>query len=186
MTPTPSTTPARPHDPWAIRPFAAAQDAADLRRLDTSIETDRAYAIQRRPDGVLLVEATLPGAIAKRFDIDLAAVPVQHGWVALRAGQVQGFVGVSVEAWNSRLAIWHFYVARAHRGLGAGRLLMTQALAWGRERGARSAWIETSNLNVPGIRAYAALGFEVCGFDTSIYRHTAARAEFALFMSRDA
>ncbi|MGC8488463.1 MAG: hypothetical protein ACP5QO_09645 [Clostridia bacterium] len=46
-------------------------------------------------------------------------------------------------------------------------------------------WLEVSNLNVPAINAYEALGFTVVGLDTSLYRGTRARGEVALFMARD-
>ena len=132
-----------------------------------------------------MAETALAEPVEKYFDIDLGSVPIQQGWVAVQAGRVRGFVGVSVEPWNMRLSIWHFYVDHAIRRLGAGRLLMASAVAWGRENGAKLAWIETSNLNVPGIQAYAALGFEICGFDTSLYRNTTSQDEFAVFMSRN-
>ena len=170
---------------WVIREFVAAQDAASLGELDTAIETRSAYGVRPTPDGLLVGEAALPGPVEKRFDIDLQAVPIEKGWVAVQDGRVRGFVGMSVEPWNMRLAIWHLYVDRAYRRQGAGHLLMAAAISWGRKSGATSAWIETSNLNAPGIRAYVALGFQICGFDTSLYRSTASQSEFAVFMSRE-
>ena len=44
--------------------------------------------------------------------------------------------------------------------------------------------METSNLNLPGVRAYERLGFQVCGLDTSLYDGTPSEGEVALFLSR--
>jgi ribosomal protein S18 acetylase RimI-like enzyme len=51
-------------------------------------------------------------------------------------------------------------------------------------RGAINLWLETSNLNVPGIRAYRRLGFELCGADATLYLGTPAASEQALFFAR--
>lgn len=169
--------------PWEIRDFVAARDLAGLRGLDASIETRRAYAVRSHVDGAGIGVTTLAKTMHKRFALDLDAVPIQQGWVAISGGRTRGFAGASIEPWNKRLAVWHFYVDRTCRRLGAGRLLMAAANAWGKRSGARTAWIETSNLNVPGIHAYAALGFQICGFDSSLYRGTVNEDEFAVFMS---
>jgi ribosomal protein S18 acetylase RimI-like enzyme len=75
-------------------------------------------------------------------------------------------------------------VDAARRRRGIGRQLLETALAPAREAGARTAWVETSNLNLPGVRAYERLGFQLCGLDTSLYVGTAAEGEVALFLSR--
>jgi ribosomal protein S18 acetylase RimI-like enzyme len=61
---------------------------------------------------------------------------------------------------------------------------MEHALEEGRRRGAVTAWAETSNRNFTGVHLYRRLGFELCGFDLSLYRGTPADAEFAVFLSR--
>jgi hypothetical protein len=61
---------------------------------------------------------------------------------------------------------------------------MHAALEWGRRAGARTAGIETTHLNLPGIDAYHRMGFEICGFDTSLYRETPAEGEIAIYMAR--
>jgi ribosomal protein S18 acetylase RimI-like enzyme len=80
--------------------------------------------------------------------------------------------------------IWDFYVDRPYRGNGIGRALMEHALQHGRERGAVTAWLETSNLNAPGVAVYRKLGFRICGFDLSLYRSTRSEDQFALFLER--
>jgi ribosomal protein S18 acetylase RimI-like enzyme len=70
------------------------------------------------------------------------------------------------------------------RRKGIGRLLLETALAHGRSQGAHTAWLEVTSVNTPAIDAYRALGFELCGLDLSLYEHTAAEGEIALFMAR--
>jgi len=50
--------------------------------------------------------------------------------------------------------------------------------------GALHIWLETSNLNVPGVKAYAQMGFHVSGMDSTLYDGTSSEGEFALFLSR--
>ena len=60
------------------------------------------------------------------------------------------------------------------------------SIAWGEyglRRGALHLWVETSNLNVPGIRAYRRMRFELCGADTTLYLGTPAANEQALFFA---
>ncbi|QTR01699.1 GNAT family N-acetyltransferase, partial [Saccharothrix algeriensis] len=59
------------------------------------------------------------------------------------------------------------------------------ALDHGRSRGARTAWLETSNVNVPAVRAYLRMGFTLCGLDTTLYRGTPAEGEIALYLARN-
>jgi hypothetical protein len=41
--------------------------------------------------------------------------------------------------------------------------------AYGREVGASHVWLETSNVNVPGVTAYNRLGYTLCGADRLYY-----------------
>ena len=61
---------------------------------------------------------------------------------------------------------------------------MERALEAGRRSGALAAWVETSNVNAPGIEAYRRLGFSICGFDLTLYAGTASEGQFAIFMAR--
>ena len=64
---------------------------------------------------------------------------------------------------------------------GIGRSLMEQAIKAAGQRSARTAWVETSNVNVPGIDAYRRLGFSIFGFDLTLYGGTASEGQFAIF-----
>ena len=108
----------------------------------------------------------------------------EHGKVAVLDGEVRGFIAWALAAWNRRMSIWHFYIDTPYRRRGGGRVLMDAALQWARSAGAVTAWIETSQANAPGIAAYQRLGFEMCGFDTTLYRGSAGPDEVAVFLSR--
>ena len=62
---------------------------------------------------------------------------------------------------------------------------MELSVRHGRELGARTLWLEVTNVNAPAIRAYLRMGFTVCGLDTSLYRGTESADETAIFMSQD-
>jgi len=90
----------------------------------------------------------------------------------------------STRPWNRRAVVWHLYVDRTCRRRGIGRRLLGVALEAAAEAGARTAWLETSNVNVPGTRAYERLGFDLCGLHTTLYESTPAEGEVALFLLR--
>ena len=160
-------------------------DLGAVQALDRELETDREFIVRRTPDRLELVSVRLPKPHRKRFPFDPSADPWTHGFVAVEDERIRGFIATSVETWNSRLVLRHFYVDRDARRRGIGRALMQHAVAEGREAGAVTAWAETSNRNYPGVQAYARLGFALCGFDLSLYVATPAEGEFALYLARD-
>jgi len=91
--------------------------------------------------------------------------------------------------WNKTLWIWEFHVRKERRGQGIGRRLMEEAAARAGRAGLRVMVAETQNTNVPAIRAYRALGFEVGSVDLSYYTNhdtdlDRPGAEVAVFMKR--
>ena len=168
------------------RPLDRRNDFEQLRRLDLSLATDRMFRVEALAGSELkLVSVKLDSSVEKRFPLDLDADRWNEGWVVEEDSRIRGFVACGRSDWNRRLVIWHFYVDRTARNRGLGRRLMDCALSRARECGARTAWAETSNLNYPGVCAYQRLGFELCGFDTTLYRGTPGEGEFALFLARD-
>ena len=165
-----------------IRPFLRS-DATLVSRLDSTFITGEQYVVRRTSEGLALIRTALKRTASKTFPLDLGADPWEQGFVCQVDGRICGFVGGQFQEWNRRLVIWHFYVDSKCRGKGLGRMLMREMLAWGRSHDACAAWVETSNLNAPGVRAYEKLGFRICGFDESLYFGTENAAEFALFLS---
>lgn len=155
-----------------------------MSRLDTSYTSDQIYAVRWNGDGIVIKSQPLAAPRDKQFPVDLDAEACEHGRVAVLDGVVRGFVGWAFASWNRRLTICHFYIDRPYRSRGGGRMLMDAAVDWARGAGALTVWIETSHVNHPGIAAYRRLGFEICGFDTTLYRGTSAEGETAVYMAR--
>jgi ribosomal protein S18 acetylase RimI-like enzyme len=171
----------------AVRTAQLPQDAAAILALDTGFTTSAIFDVAATPSGFELCERPLPEPIRKRFPLDDLGGPDRpwsHGFVADGGGEILGFAATGYEAWNRRLKLWHLYVAPAHRGRGVGRALADRVAQLGRELGAREIWLETSNLNVPGVAAYRALGFVLTGLDLTLYAGTPAEGEIALFFSQ--
>jgi GNAT superfamily N-acetyltransferase len=103
--------------------------------------------------GFRLVEKTIAPALSKAFDLGRldAAHEWERVWLALDGDPAVGVIATQHEMWNLRVIIWHFYVNTSHRRRGIGRRLLNTALSAAREAGARTAWLETTNLNLPGV-----------------------------------
>lgn len=171
----------------AIREARLPDDAAAIEAIDTSFTTDAVFDAEATGDGFALRERRLPRPLTKRFPLDDVRAddrPWSHGFLAEADGACLGFAACGFERWNRRLTLWHLYVQPAARGRGVARQLVERVVGAGRELGARHLWLETSNLNVPGVAAYRALGFTLTGIDTILYEATPAEGEIALFFSK--
>jgi ribosomal protein S18 acetylase RimI-like enzyme len=154
--------------------------------IDTAFETSTTYDVVASPLELRLVERTLEKARVKRYAIEDAFAHWSSwdtGFVADEGGIV-GFAGVEYEAWHRRVVLWHLYVVPARRRSGIGRALLERVEAFGRERGAKQVWLETSNINVPGIAAYARLGYALCGMDTTEYEGLPYADETAIYLAK--
>ena len=170
-----------------IRQVRLPDDAAALRELDTSFTTDVVYEVVRAKDSFRLVPTGVTPPVTKRFPLDDLEGPARawdSGHVAVDGGRVCGFLATRYEAWNRRLVVRHLYVDPSRRRRGIGRRLLERAFREAEARGAPTIWLETTSLNYPGVRAYMSLGFELCGFDTTLYRGTPSEGETALFLAR--
>jgi ribosomal protein S18 acetylase RimI-like enzyme len=172
--------------PITIRELDRAADRRGVEALDTSFETATVYDVVVTPRRIELVERTLPAPMIKRYPI----ADVFAHWAGWRTGfvaeddEICGFAAVGYEAWHARLVLWHLYVSPERRRTGIARALLARVEAHGRDIGARRVWLETSNVNVPGIAAYAQLGYTLCGADIAYYEATEAAAESAIYLSK--
>lgn len=154
-----------------------------LNGLDTSFTTHHVYRAAEIEGSLRLDCVPLDAPRRKRFV--LGDTPSwTRGSVAMDGAAVRGFIATRIETWNRRLVICHFYVDAPYRRRGTGRLLMEEAIRYGRLCGARTVWVETSNVNQPGVEVYGRLGFSICGFDQTLYIGTPAEGEFAIFLAR--
>ena len=171
----------------AVRDARLPDDAAAIEAIDTSFASDVVFDVEADGDGFALRERRLAAPLTKRFPLDDVRSderPWSHGFVAEDGDVCVGFAATSFEPWNKRLVLWHLYVQPAARGRSVGRQLVERVARFGQELGARHIWLETSNLNAPGVAAYRALGFGLTGIDTTLYDATPAEGEIALFFSR--
>jgi ribosomal protein S18 acetylase RimI-like enzyme len=171
----------------AIREARLPGDAAAIEQIDTSFTTDVVLDVAATGDGFTLRERRLAAPLTKRFPLDDVGAlerPWSHGFLAETDGACVGFAACGFEPWNRRLTLWHLYVQPVARGRGIARSLVKRIADLGRELGARHLWLETSDLNVPGVAAYRALGFALTGIDTTLYDATPADGEIALFFSK--
>ena len=97
-------------------------------------------------------------------------------------------VGIAIaekQAWNRTLWVWEFHIDSDYRGRGLGRQLMGNMAAVGKKVGCRVMVCETQNTNVPAIRFYRKMGFEVGAIDLSYYTNKdVTDFEVAVFMKR--
>lgn len=154
-----------------IRELHRKTDRKAVEAIDTAFETETIFELVTGPRSIELVERALPAPMIKRYSI--AEVFAQwarwdRGWVADDDG-VRGFATVEHEPWHGRINLWFLYIAPEWRRRGVGRALLERVEAHGREVGATHVWLETSNVNVPGVRAYERLGYSLCGADTRYY-----------------
>ncbi|MEV5375255.1 GNAT family N-acetyltransferase [Streptomyces nondiastaticus] len=157
--------------------------------IDNSFTTATVLEVTSSDEGFRLRETAVDPPLRKVFPED-EEEGVEEGdedalVIVARAGdELCGAISLTRSEWNRRLVIADLRVAPGHRGRGIGPALMERALAHGRELGARTAWLEVTNVNAPAVRVYRRMGFALCGLDTSLYRGTASEGETALFMSR--
>ncbi|MFI8940315.1 GNAT family N-acetyltransferase [Streptomyces syringium] len=172
---------------------ARAEELDAAASLDNSFTTDSVIEVTSTDDGFRLREVPVDPPLRKVFPDDEESDDEQGDdgssttrvVVALDGdGTLCGAITTEFSAWNSRLVIADVRVAPGHRGRGVGRGLVDRALGHGRELGARTAWLEVSNVNAPAVRAYRRMGFTLCGVDLTLYTGTASEGEQALFMSR--
>jgi ribosomal protein S18 acetylase RimI-like enzyme len=169
----------------AIRELDRATDRRAVESIDTSFETGSVFDVVTTNRRIELVERELEHPMVKRYSIREVFAPWARwdvGWVADEGG-VRGFATVEHEAWHARLVLWFLYIAPTWRRRGIGRALLEQVEAYGRELGASHVWLETSNVNVPGVAAYERLGYELCGADR-LYYGSYMPGETALYLAK--
>lgn len=83
--------------------------------------------------------------------------------------QLAGQIRVS-KHWNAYAYVDDIAVNENYRGRGVGWALMQRAIEWAKSKGFPGMMLETQSNNVAGCRLYARCGFELCGFDTHLYK----------------
>jgi GNAT superfamily N-acetyltransferase len=164
-------------------------DRAGVLAIDTSFETSSIYDVVVTPLRVDLVLRLLAKPRTKIYPIaDVFARWARWdvGFVAQDevAGAIVGFAAIEYEQWHSRLVLWHLYVVPERRREGIAGALLERVEAYGKKLGANRVWLETSNINVPGIEAYSRLGYSLCGLDTTLYDGLPYADEVAIYLAK--
>ena len=169
-----------------IRKLHRSNDRRGVEAIDTAFETTTVFDLVTAPRGISLVERTLEAPLTKRYSIGEVFAPWARwdaGWVAEADGAIRGFATAGYEAWHERLVLWFLYIAPAWRRRGVGRALLERVDGHARGLGATHVWLETSNVNVPGVTAYARLGYTLCGAD-ALYYGSYMPGETAIYLAK--
>lgn len=174
------------HVSLRIRELNRQKDRAGVEAIDTGFETDVIFDVVTSDRNIALVERRLPAPITKHYSIEEVFAPWaswRRGWVAEVDHKIAGFATVEHVPWHQRLVLWFLYINPASRRSGLGRALLAAAEQYGRSAGATHVWLETSNVNVPGVRAYERLGYSLCGVD-ALYYGSYMPGESALYLAK--
>jgi ribosomal protein S18 acetylase RimI-like enzyme len=173
--------------PFTVRPLHRGRDRAGCEAIDTAFTTATVFDLVTTARRIELVERTLDAPLVKAYSIGEVFAPWarwSRGWVAVDAGgTIRGFATAEYEAWHARLVLWFLYVAPAWRRRGVGRALLAEVEGYGASAGASHVWLETSNVNVPGVAAYERLGYSLCGVDR-LYYGDYMPGETALYLAK--
>ncbi len=97
-------------------------------------------------------------------------------------------VGIAIaekQAWNRTLWVWELHIDTEYQRRGMGRQLMEALAETGKLASCRVMVCETQNTNVPAIRFYRKVGFEVGAINLSYYTNRdITDFEVAVFMKR--
>jgi len=169
-----------------IRELDRKTDRRGVEAIDTAFETASVFDVVMRPRGIELVERALEQPRRKSYSIGEVFAPWARwtaGWVAIDDGAIRGFATAGYEAWHERLVLWFLYIAPEWRRRGVGRALLERVEAYACMIGATHVWLETSDVNVPGVRAYERLGYTLCGIDR-LYYGSYMPGEAAIYMAK--
>jgi ribosomal protein S18 acetylase RimI-like enzyme len=97
-------------------------------------------------------------------------------------------VGIALaepRTWNRSLWVLELHIAESHRRRGIGRSLVDTLVKKSREAGLRTLICETQTTNVPALRFYQSLDFQLEGIDLSYYTNDDyPTGEIAVFMKK--
>jgi ribosomal protein S18 acetylase RimI-like enzyme len=91
-------------------------------------------------------------------NINMNIIPPKY-YVLFKLGNANAGCGMAVLE-NGHAGIFDIFIAEEHRNKGYGRQLMLNILGIAKERGAKKAYLQVMNDNLPALRLYENLGFK--------------------------
>ena len=143
----------------SIRPIAAHewQKYRDIRLRALKDSPDAFGSTWERE--ILLTDESWSTRIAAA-----AKSPNSEAFFAVGGEQTHGLIWAQISEKESNVAcLYQMWVDPAVRGLGVGRSLLTEALAWARKNGARHVQLGVTVADSPALKFYTSLGFLSAG-----------------------
>ncbi len=167
-----------------------------LKHVITGYVSDKKYVVRRTENQASMIfslELTpLDTLYTKQYqvseeDIKYYQSIVSDG-ISLAAYHGDSIVGIaiaSLEEWNNSLRLHEFHILDSYRRRGIGRQMMARLVQNAQEHMCRIIVLETQNTNSPAICFYQQMGFQLEGFDLSLYSNDDyPDGEIAFFMKR--
>jgi len=127
----------------------------------------RLQALQDAPDAFGSTWAAEAAQADEHWSTRMAAAAASdtdRALFAVNGEAVCGLVWCKLSAAEPGVAdIYQMWVAPAARGLGAGRALLSQALAWAKNRGTQRVRLGVTVADSPAMQLYRSLGFAPVG-----------------------
>jgi len=171
-------------------------DVSVLRPLESGYESWEYYRVTKNESAecteIVLLQTRRESLYKKHWEITAEdreryeqVVSEGHSFGAYDGDELVAVTLAEVRRWNRTLWIWEFHVADSHQRQGIGRKLMDILAGEACGLGLRTMLAETQSTNLPAIRFYRAVGFEIEAVDLSYYtNHDAPDGEVAIFMKR--
>ncbi|HEX8235929.1 MAG TPA: GNAT family N-acetyltransferase [Abditibacteriaceae bacterium] len=149
-------------------------DREQLSNFDASFSTEFVYRVVLNGISAEILEEKLDAPLQKIFPLDVESdiSGANFSVVAEINRVIVGFATAKYENWNKRVVLTGVYVLPNSKSKGIGKALMDAVLDYAKTTPARCLWLETQNVNSPAIAFYTKLGFQFCGFDTTLYDDT--------------
>jgi len=155
-----------------IRATSWPADKEQLINFDASFSTEYIYRVLLNGLSVEILEEKLPTPLRKTYPLDAIESDLRDADFSIVAeinGVIAGFAIARHENWNRRVALTGLYVLPDSKRQGVGQALVEAVWDYTKTTRARCLWLETQNVNFPAIAFYTKLGFQFCGFDTTLY-----------------
>lgn len=107
-----------------------------------------------------LPDAKDPNFSVEKFLLSLETLPDFHFFVGTDSqGEKLGFISLLSHKTKGTISIGPMYVEKKHRGLGVGKLMIKQGIAWARENNFNKMFTKTWGQNQGSRKIFESLGF---------------------------